>query len=50
MAASKPPKDSDPTTNHEGQVANQESSIRDAKHPDEKPDPTTVAQIEVVKD
>jgi hypothetical protein len=50
MAASKTPKGADPATNHEGQPANQESAIRDAKHPDEKPDPTTVAQIEDVKD
>ena len=26
-----------------------ESTIRDAKHPDEKPDPTTVAQVEELK-
>jgi hypothetical protein len=43
-------KDDAPAENHAGQVANQETTIRDAKHPDEKPDPTTVAQIEVVKD
>jgi hypothetical protein len=48
MADAKPKK-TDPTTNHEGLVANQETSIRDAKHPDEKPDPTTVAQIEVIE-
>jgi hypothetical protein len=52
MAASKP-KDSAPVkdapTNHQGLVANQETSIRDATHPDEKPDPSTVAQVEVVK-
>jgi hypothetical protein len=36
-------------TNYQDQVANQETSVRDAKHPDEKPDPSTVAQVEVVK-
>lgn len=39
----------DPPTNHAGQVASQESSIRDAKVPDEKPDVSTVAQVEELK-
>ena len=38
-----------PLTNDLGQPANQESSIRDAKVPDEKPDESTVAQVEEVK-
>lgn len=36
-------------TNYQDQVASQETSVRDAKHPDEKPDPSTVAQVEVIK-
>lgn len=43
-------KPSQPTKNHEGLVANQETTVRDAKHPDEKPDPTTVAQVEEIKE
>jgi len=42
-------KKTDPPTNDAGQVANQETSIRDAKYPDEKPDETTVAQVEEIK-
>lgn len=38
-----------PLTNDLGQPANQETSIRDAKHPDEKPDVETVAQVEEIK-
>jgi hypothetical protein len=33
-------------TNYAGQVASQETEIRDAEH---KPDPTTIAQSEVVQ-
>jgi hypothetical protein len=44
------PKRQDPPTNHEGQVANQETSIRDAKVPDEKPDQSSVAQVEEIKE
>jgi hypothetical protein len=36
--------------NPDAPAANQESTIRDAKHPAEKPDPSTVAQVEEVKD
>lgn len=42
-------KPSDPPTNYAGLVANQETSIRDAKYPDEKPDERTVAQVEEIK-
>lgn len=42
-------KKKDTPTNDQGQPASQETSIRDAKHPDEKPDPSTVAQVEEVK-
>lgn len=48
MAESKK-KDTDPPENHAGQVANQETTIRDAKVPDEKPDASTVAQVEEIK-
>lgn len=41
-------KDETPT-NYDGLVSNQETSVRDAKHPDEKPDPSTIAQVEEVK-
>ncbi len=37
-------------TNYQDQVANQETSVRDAKHPDEKPDPSSIAQVEIVKE
>jgi hypothetical protein len=33
-----------------GNVANQDSSVRDAKVPDEKPDDSTIAQVEEVKE
>lgn len=36
--------------NPDAPVQNLESTIRDAKHPDEKPDPSTIAQVEEVKD
>lgn len=42
--------ESAPATNYQDQPANQETSVRDAKHPDEKPDPSTVAQVEEIKD
>jgi len=38
----------EPELKKDAPVANQESTIRDAKA-DEKPDPTTVAQVEEVK-
>lgn len=40
----------DPPTNYQDQVSNQETTIRDASVPDEKPDASTVAQVEEVKD
>jgi hypothetical protein len=43
-------KRSDPPRNYAGQVANQETTLRDAKVPDEKPDESTVAQVEEVKE
>lgn len=33
-----------------GNVANQDTSVRDAKVPDEKPDESTIAQVEEVKE
>lgn len=40
----------DPPTNYQDQVANQETTLRDAKHPAEKPDASTVAQVEEAKE
>jgi len=37
-----------PATNYNGQVASQETEVRDAKQ-DEKPDPSTVAQVEEIR-
>jgi hypothetical protein len=38
-----------PPTNYDDLVSNQETSIRDAKVPDEKPDESTIAQVEEIK-
>lgn len=35
--------------NPDAPVASQDTEIRDAKHPDEKPDPSTIAQVEEIK-
>lgn len=50
MADKKKDEGGQPLTNDEGQPASQETTIRDAKHPDEKPDQTTVAQVEEIKE
>lgn len=49
MAEKKKDDGGKPATNYQDQPANQETTVRDAKHPDEKPDETSVAQVEEIQ-